>query len=168
MYFDDLTVQDLGSMKGSAQQFLRPNYLDASAFCFLNTGSFGKLGRAGLNSLCHMLADELLQSFALIRSLLDLRPERELPLLLLTPDEARLAYVVDIDTSLLDLWSDHPTKIVPLELLTVSMYTMLRSHQGLWFVDNIAALMSLVRGGTNDVAGATHGAALCLTQWLLC
>ena len=115
-----------------------------------------------------MLADELLQSFALIRSLLDLRPERELPLLLLTPDEARLAYVVDIDTSLLDLWSDHPTKIVPLELLTVSMYTMLRSHQGLWFVDNIAALMSLVRGGTNDVAGATHGAALCLTQWLLC
>ena len=54
---------------------------------FLNTGCFGKLGRAGLNTLkerqCSQdtaLTDELSRSFEEIRSLLALKPERELPL----------------------------------------------------------------------------------------
>ena len=267
MYFDDLTVQDLGGMKGSAQQFITclatemgspfqpekhqtmqsqsdflglvhdvgqchhghpvrfwprdrlitkvtdlmdeatqtqrlPPGLAAKLFgClgFLNTGCFGKLGRSGLSPLTERqyshdmaLTEDLSRSFVTIKSLLALKPERELPLqpgsqqrylaasdaaqdeprqgsvglLFVGPRGERDAYVVDITAELFTLWSDHPTKIAQLELLTVYVgfifvASQARSCQGLWFVDNIAALMALVKGRSDNpeldaMAGCIH------------
>ena len=267
MYFDDLTVQDLGSFKGSAQQFITslatelgspfqpekhqvmqspsdflglvhdvtnchrgqpvrfwprerlitkvtdlmdeaiqtnrlPPGLAAKLFgClgFLNTGCFGKLGRSGLSPLKERqysrdtaLTEDLSRSFVTIKSLLALRPERELPLqpgsqqrylaasdaaqdeprqgsaglLFVGPQGERDAYVVDITAELFNLWSDHPTKIAQLELLTVYVgfifvASQARSCQGLWFVDNIAALMALIKGRSDNpeldtMAGCIH------------
>ena len=73
---------------------------------------------------------------------------------------------MDITEELFALWSDHATKIAQLELLTVYVgfifvASQARSCQGLWFVDNIAAVMALVRGRSDDpeldnMAGCTH------------
>ena len=51
--------------------------------------------------------------------------------------------------------AEHPTKIAQLELLTVYVgfifvASQARSCQGPWFVDNIAALMALVRGRSDN------------------
>ena len=261
MYFDDLTVQDLGSLKGSAQQFITslatelgspfqpekhqitqsqsdflglvhdvsnchqgqpvrfwlrdrlitkvtdlmdeatqtnrlPPGLAAKLFgClgFLNTGCFGKLGRSGLSPLKERqysrdtaLTEDLSRSFVTIKSLLTLRPERgsrqryvaasdaaqdeprqgSAGLLFVGPQGERDAYVVDITAELFTLWSEHPTKIAQLELLTVYVgfifvASQARSCQGLWFVDNIAALMALVKGRSDNpepdtMAGCIH------------
>ena len=166
---------------------------------FLNTGCFGKLGRSGLSSLKERqyshdtaLTENLYRSFTTIKSLLALKPERELPLqpgsqqrylaasdaahnkprqgsaglLFVGPHGERDAYVVDITAELFTLWSDHPTKIAQLELLTVYVgfifvASQARSCQGLWFVDNIASLMALVKGRSDNpeldaMAGCIH------------
>ena len=82
------------------------------------------------------------------------------------PNDERDACVVDITAELFTLWSDHPTKIAQLELLIVYVgfifvASQARACQGLWFVDNIAALMALVKGRSDNpeldtMAGCIH------------
>ena len=87
--------------------------------------------------------------------------------LFIDPQGRRRAYVVHIRPEIFDVWSHHETKIAQLELLTVYMglaynASSTRGMHGMWFVDNIAALMSLIRGRSNNeeldsMAGAIHG-----------
>ena len=69
---------------------------------------------------------------------------------------------------------NHDAKIAQLELLTVYMglaynASSTRGMHGIWFVDNIAALMSLIRGRSNNdeldsMAGAIHGLLFALRR----
>ena len=173
---------------------------------FLTTGCFGKLGRSGLHSIKErqyssqvVMTLEIAQSFDRIRALLHLKPERELPLspvkqrrYLAASDAAqdlpcegsaghRRAYVVHIRPEIFEVWSHHDAKIAQLELLTVYMglaynASSTRGMHGIWFVDNIAALMSLIRGRSNNdeldsMAGAIHGLlfalrSACYFEWV--
>ena len=178
-------VNDL--MDEATQTGRLPPQLAAKLFgClgFLDTGPgcFGKLGRAGLNTLkerqCSQattLTDELLRSFEMIRSLLAHKPERELPLqpihqqrylaasdavqdeprqgsaglLFVGPQGERDAYVIDVSPHLFDLWSERPTKIGQLELLTVYVVFI--------FVASQARSGALVRGQHRRLDGPRQG-----------
>ena len=71
---------------------------------------------------------------------------------------------------LFDQWDAHPAKIAQLELVVVLMALAfyapyVRQPHGLWFIDNIAALMALIKGRSftrelDRMAGAVH-AILC-------
>ena len=90
--------------------------------------------------------------------------------LVLHPSGRRDALVLTVDRRLFSLWNEHPAKIAQLELCVVvmtiaSFASSLRAHHGLWFVDNIASLMSLIKGRSATVeldamAGMVH-AMLC-------
>ena len=139
---------------------------------------------------------------------LQLKPERELPLslvrqrrylaasdaaqdlpregsagvLFIDPQGHRRAYVVHILPEIFEVWSHHEAKIAQLELLTVYMglaynASSARGMHGICFVDNIAALMSLIRGGRSNneeldsMAGAVHGLlfalrSACYFEWV--
>lgn len=90
--------------------------------------------------------------------------------LFLSPSKERLAYILQVDERLFDQWDSHPAKIAQLELVVVLMALAfyapyVRQRHGLWFIDNIAALMALIKGRSSTVeldrmAGAVH-AILC-------
>ena len=176
---------------------------------FLSTGCFGKLGGSGLHSIKErqyssqvVTTPEISQSFDRVRALLQLKPERELPLspvkqrrylaasdaaqdlpregsagvLFIDPQGHRRAYVVHIRPEIFVVWSHHDAKIAQLELLTVYMGLAYNASSTIWFVDNIAALMSLIRGRNNNdeldsMAGAIHGLlfalrSACYFEWV--
>ena len=273
MYFDDLTVQDLQSSKGSAQWFCcrlaellgspfsaekhqamssegdflglwhsvsqaaHPGHVSfwvrdrlihkvrdymAEAFqrqslspgvaaklygClnFLGHGCWGKVGRSGLLALQERqtskqgpfpVTDDLVSSLQLVQSLLSLRPCRHYDLqpsgqqrfvaasdaaqdapqegsagcLFLSPAKERLAFILEVDDRLFNLWDEQPAKIAQLELVVVLMALAfyapyVRGKHGLWFIDNVAALMSLIKGRSSTaeldlMSGAVH-AILC-------
>eukprot|EP00438_Fugacium_kawagutii_P005349 Skav210323 [mRNA] locus=scaffold475:321714:322133:- [translate_table: standard] len=61
---------------------------------------------------------------------------------------------MEVDDALFDIWNDDEAKIAQLELCIVLMSLAqmgphLRGFPGIWWVDNIAALMSLIRGRSN-------------------
>ena len=67
----------------------------------------------------------------------------------------RCGTVITIDSAIFDLWSDHPTKIAQLELLAIvqgilAFPELFRSSSVVWYIDNVAALMSLVRGRSDN------------------
>ena len=78
----------------------------------------------------------------------------------------RFAYVMDVTEDLFCLWSNDEAKIAQLELMIVLMtighaIEHFRGQPGIWWIDNIAALMAVVRGrSTNSeldqMAGAIH------------
>lgn len=75
--------------------------------------------------------------------------------LISTPSLERVGAVVHIDLSVFALWRTATTKIAQLELLMVlqALLTFLdafRGATGVFYVDNIAALMSLVRGRSDS------------------
>ena len=273
MYFDDLTVQDLQSSKGSAQWFCcrlaellgspfsaekhqamssegdflglwhsvsqaaHPGHVSfwvrdrlihkvrdymAEAFqrqslppgiaaklygClnFLGHGCCGKVGRSGLLALQERqtskqgpfpVTDDLVSSLQLVQALLSLRPCRHYDLqpsgqqrfvaasdaaqdapqegsagcLFLSPAKERLAFILEVDDRLFNLWDEQPAKIAQLELVVVLMALAfyapyVRGKHGLWFIDNVAALMSLIKGRSSTaeldlMSGAVH-AILC-------
>ena len=92
--------------------------------------------------------------------------------LLLTPRKQRLGAVVVIDDSVFDLWGAQETKIAQLELLMVfqSLLTFpsaFRGTTGVYFIDNIAALMALVKGRSDSpeldaLAQSIHMLLFCL------
>ena len=111
----------------------------------------------------------------------DLPREGSAGVLFIDPQGHRRAYVVHIRPEIFDVWSHHEAKIAQLELLTVYMglaynASSTRGMHGIWFVDNIAALMSLIRGrGNNEeldsMAGAIHGLlfalrSACYFEWV--
>ncbi|CAJ1366064.1 unnamed protein product, partial [Effrenium voratum] len=75
--------------------------------------------------------------------------------LISTPSLERVGAVVHIDLSVFALWRTATTKIAQLELLMVlqALLTFLdafRGATGVFYVDNIAALLSLVRGRSDN------------------
>jgi len=78
----------------------------------------------------------------------------------------RFAYVMEVTSQLFDLWSEDEAKIAQLELMIVLMTIAHAIHHfrgmpGVWWIDNIAALMAVVRGRSNNseldqMAGAIH------------
>ena len=96
--------------------------------------------------------------------------------LILHPSGRRDALVLTVDDRLFALWNEHPAKIAQLELCVVAMTiaslaSSLRAHHGLWFVDNIASLMSLIKGRSptpelDIMSGMVH-AMLCGLQCMI-
>eukprot|EP00438_Fugacium_kawagutii_P026991 Skav212047 [mRNA] locus=scaffold2377:23795:26543:+ [translate_table: standard] len=87
--------------------------------------------------------------------LADMPRQGKAGVLLVHPSCGRLGTVIRIDASIFDLWSSHPTKIAQLELLAVvqgllSYPSLFRHARVVWYVDNIAALMALVRGRSDN------------------
>ena len=75
--------------------------------------------------------------------------------LLVTPMKQRLGAVVSINQHVMQLWPDHDIVIAQLELLMILQAILtfpdsFRGCTGFWFCDNIAALMSLVRGRSDN------------------
>ena len=71
------------------------------------------------------------------------------------PEETRLGKVITLPASLYSLWGAKETYIAQLELLAVlvaliEVAGLVRGANTIWFIDNIAALMALVRGSSNS------------------
>ena len=72
-------------------------------------------------------------------------------LLLSTHELSRVGAVIHIDSSVFALWDASDTKIAQLELLAVvqgliAFSDFFRNAHVVWFVDNVAALMALIKG----------------------
>ena len=70
------------------------------------------------------------------------------------PGEIRLGRVWDIPTEIYALWGNQGTYITQLELMTVVVAmiecaSLLRNSRGLFFIDNVGAVMALVKGRSN-------------------
>ena len=77
-------------------------------------------------------------------------------MLLVHQSGLRLGTYIKIDESVFLLWDDHPAKIAQLELLAVlqgllTFPSHFRGRKVVWWVDNVAALMSLVRGRSDSL-----------------
>ena len=89
--------------------------------------------------------------------------------LLVTPNGQRRGLVIEVEDTMFQLWSEHEAKIAQLELMAVYMSLAYRAMPGLWWIDNVAALMSLIRGRSNSdeldqMAGAVHGLLFALSS----
>ena len=81
-------------------------------------------------------------------------------------DEVRVGRVIDIPPEIYHLWGDRETYIAQSELLAVfvamvELAGLIRHRHGLWCIDNIAALMALVKGTSKvlsfgQMTKATH------------
>ena len=90
--------------------------------------------------------------------------------------QSREAFVADIPIQIYDLWSPGEKKIAQLELIMV-LYGLtmrpekFRNRRGLWFIDNTAALMSLIRGRSDSpdlehMSRMIHVALYALNCWI--
>jgi hypothetical protein len=89
-----------------------------------------------------------------------------------TPNEIRVGRVIDIPPEVYHLWGDRKTYIAQLELLAVfvaivELAGLVRRSHGLWCIDNVAALMALVKGcsgvpSMDQMAKAIHLGAFSL------
>ena len=71
------------------------------------------------------------------------------------PEETRLGKVIAIPGCLYNIWGDRVTYIAQLELLAVlvaitEVAGMIRGANSVWFIDNVAALMALVKGSSGS------------------
>ena len=160
---------------------------------FWETGTFGKIGRAGLNAIkdrqhskeMRVTAD-IQRSFQILRAINAVQPKRIVAIrdtcdsrfcaasdaayeaakgsggylivtLPMSRHEQRIGCVVQIPSQVYSLWGDHETYIAQLELMMILAAILrhgpkLKHTKGIWFVDNVAALMALVRGRSNEPA----------------
>ena len=91
-------------------------------------------------------------------------------------NESRLACVADLPPELYEIWGHQETYIAQLELYMVlaglaRWAEEFREKRGIWFIDNIAALMALVRGRSrsqslDNLARAIHAAMFALKAWI--
>ena len=180
---------------------------------FLESGMFGKLGRAGLNPIKdraqakgqQAMTAGIRSSLELVRELMLLRPRRSFQvgqyhgerfvvasdaayeagvgtggfLVVMRPnqaEESRHARVVELPQELYEIWGEQVTYIAQLELYMIlaavtSYASDFRDKRGVWFVDNIAALMALVRGRSNSesldqMALRIHAALFSIRAWV--
>eukprot|EP00438_Fugacium_kawagutii_P032679 Skav221340 [mRNA] locus=scaffold1845:52003:52989:+ [translate_table: standard] len=75
--------------------------------------------------------------------------------LLVAPQAGRIGAFFVPTESVFRLWNSHPVKIAQLELLAVlhgflTFADSFRSSKVVWFVDNVAALMSLIKGCSDN------------------
>ena len=124
----------------------------------------------------YLLDDTLRQSFVTVRFILNSRPRRVVSvfpsaspclcaasdaafeggkgsggLLVLSPSGQRLGTIPLIDDRVLGLWPEDQVVIAQLELLMIFQGLLcfpdaFRAQSGIWWVDNVAALMALVKG----------------------
>ena len=90
--------------------------------------------------------------------------------------ERREAFYSIIPDALYDLWTPGDKKIAQLELVQVlfalaSRANSFRHRRGLWFIDNLAALMALVRGRSDSpdlerLSHLIHLACFALKTWI--
>lgn len=89
--------------------------------------------------------------------------------------ERREAFVATIPQALYSLWTPGDRKIAQLELMMV-LYGLLsrpsdfRHRRGIWFIDNVAALMCLIRGRSDNpdlerISNMIHIALFSLRCW---
>ena len=69
--------------------------------------------------------------------------------------QCREAFIASIPSKLYDLWTPGDRKIAQLEMLMVLMGLLsrastFRGRRGVWYIDNQASLMSLIRGRSTD------------------
>ena len=179
---------------------------------FWETGSFGKIGRAGLNAIKDRQYDKdtgvhqsLRRSFEVLKVINAVQPRRIVSvnadiverfcgasdaayetgqgtggyLLVIhpyTPREQRIGCVVQIPPQVYSLWGDQETYIAQLELMMVLAVIIENGHalinkRGVWFIDNVAALMALVRGRSNQpsldhMTLLIHTALFVLRAWV--
>lgn len=90
--------------------------------------------------------------------------------------EKREAFLADIPPEVYQLWTPGDKKIAQLELSQV-LYSLVarpsefRGRRGVWFIDNIAALMALIRGRSDSpdlerMANLIHLACFALRTWI--
>ena len=90
--------------------------------------------------------------------------------------EVREAFVANIPPEIYSLWKPGTKKIAQLEMMMV-LYALVarpeafRNRRGLWLIDNIAALMCLVRGRSEStdlerISSLIHLASFSLQTWL--
>ncbi|CAE8593710.1 unnamed protein product, partial [Polarella glacialis] len=94
----------------------------------------------------------------------------------LQADKYRSGFAVTIPEGVYDLWSEAVHHIAQLELLTVlvalvSYSNRYRGRRGVWFIDNTAALMAMVRGRSDSadldrLALMIHAAMFALEVWI--
>ena len=77
--------------------------------------------------------------------------------------DQREAFVADIPSTIYQLWTPGEKKIAQLELLMVLFGLLARPHKfrnrrGIWFIDNTAALMALIKGRSDspDLEAMSH------------
>ena len=90
--------------------------------------------------------------------------------------QIRMGKEVEISDGIYQYWGDHETYISQLEMLMIlvaliDMAPILRGRRGIWYVDNVAALMAMVRGRANSpdldrMAEILQGAMFALGIWL--
>jgi len=90
--------------------------------------------------------------------------------------EERRGRMVQIPTQVYDIWGEQETYIAQLEMMMVLAAIIedgaqLKYRRGIWFVDNVAALMALVRGRSNQpaldqMALLIHTALFTLRAWV--
>ena len=186
----DSKIRELISTAVVTQQF-HPGAASKLFGCvtFLDQAVFSRVARSGLNSIkdrqyndaTAAVTTDLLSSFAVIKAILDSKPQRSIhtrlhvqprmfgasdaaqePIvggsggfLLVTASKQRLGPVVHIDSAVMTLWPEHDVVIAQLELrmilqALVTFPQHFRSCTGFWFCDNIASLMALVRGRSDN------------------
>ncbi|CAE8608115.1 unnamed protein product [Polarella glacialis] len=180
---------------------------------FFEQAVYGKIGRAGLNSVKDRQYDKLLsltpaieQAFEVLEAIMKERPVRTIHLTVapvqrfvvasdaaleiprhgaggylevwrpLKADEYRSGFVVTIPEGVYDLWSAGVHRIAQLELLMVlvalvSNPNRFRGRRGVWFIDNTAALIAMVRGRSDSadldrLALIIHAAMFALEVWI--
>ena len=88
--------------------------------------------------------------------------------------EKREAFLADIPPAVYHLWTPGDKKIAQLELSQV-LYALIagasRGRRVVWFIDNIAALMALIRGRSDSpdlekMASLIHLACFALRTWI--
>ena len=90
--------------------------------------------------------------------------------------ESREAFVADIPPAIYDLWTPGDKKIAQLELCQ-ALYALVnrpakfRGRRGVWFIDNLAALMALIKGRSDSpdlerLAHLIHMACFSLRVWI--
>ena len=90
--------------------------------------------------------------------------------------QLRTGRVVDIPTAVYSYWGEYETYIAQLEMLMIlvamiELAPVMRGRRGIWYIDNVAALMAMVRGRANSpdldrMAEVLQGAMLALEVWL--
>ena len=90
--------------------------------------------------------------------------------------QERIARVAVVDDAWYEAWENHTNYIAQLELVMIlvailSCAEKLRGRRGVWFIDNVAALMALVKGRSRNsdldkMAGAIHAAMFSLRTWI--
>jgi hypothetical protein len=87
-----------------------------------------------------------------------------------------VARAVEIESDLYRMWEPCVNYIAQLELVMVLVAVLkvpdrLRGKRGVWFIDNTAALMALIRGRSNSadldrLAGSIHAALFAMQIWM--